>query len=90
MFFQTRDRFNVVNGALVESDALLRPTITDFGAQIRWTNAAQNLSLALWGKNLAEDEDVTNFSPFIGAGINDFAVGFRGKREVGFTVNYDF
>ena len=90
VFFQTRDRFNVVNGALVESDALLRPTITDFGAQIRWTNAAQNLSLALWGKNLAEDEDVTNFSPFIGAGINDFAVGFRGKREVGFTVNYDF
>lgn len=90
VFFQTRDRFTVVGGVLQESDALLRPTITDFGARIRWTNAAQNLSVSVWGKNLAEDEDITNFSPFIAAGINDFAVGFRGKREVGLTVDYNF
>ena len=90
VFFQTRDRFVINDGVLEASDALLRPTITDLGAQIRWTNAAQNLSLTLWGKNLREDADVTNFSPFIGAGINDFATGFRGKREVGFTVNYNY
>lgn len=90
VFFQTRDRFNVVNGALVASDALLRPSINDWGAQAKWTNAAGNLSITLWGKNLAEDVDITNFSPFIGAGINDFAVGFRGKREGGITVNYSW
>jgi len=90
VFFQTRDRFQVVNGVLESSDALLRPDITDWGAQVKWTNADENLSIALWGKNLREDVDVTNFSPFIGAGINDFATGFRGKREVGLSVNYNF
>ena len=90
VFFQTRNRLEIVNGVLQTSDALLRPTITDFGAQAKWTNAAENLSITLWGKNLREDVDITNFSPFIAAGINDFATGFRGKREIGLTVNYDF
>ena len=90
VFFQNRNRFEIVDGAFIASDALLRPTIVDFGAQAKWTNADENLSVTLWGKNLAEDEDITNFSPFIGAGINDFAVGFRGKREFGLTVDYDF
>ena len=90
MFFQTRNRLEIVDGALQTTDALLRPTITDFGAQAKWTNAAENLSITLWGKNLREDVDITNFSPFIAAGINDFATGFRGKREIGLTVNYDF
>ncbi len=90
VFFQTRNRFEVVNGVLQSSDALLRPTIVDFGAQAKWTNAAENLSITLWGKNLAEDTDITNFSPFIAAGINDFATGFRGKREIGLTVNYNW
>ncbi len=90
VFFQTRNRFEIMNGALVESEDLLRPTITDFGAQAKWTNAEGNLAITLWGKNLAEDADITNVSPFIGAGINDFAIGFRGKREIGVTVNYDW
>ena len=90
VFFQTRDRFLVVGDVLQMSDALLRPSITDYGARIRWTNAAENLSISIWGKNLAEDADITNFSPFIGAGINDFATGFRGKREIGLTVNYNW
>ena len=90
VFFQTRDRFVVVNGALQASDALLRPSINDRGAQVKWTNADENLSFTLWGNNLAEDVDISNASPFIGAGINDFAVGFRGKREYGVTVNYDW
>jgi len=90
VFFQTRNRFVVVNGVLESSDALLRPTITDFGAQIKWTNANKNLSIALWGKNLREDADITNFSPFIAAGINDFATGFRGKREIGLTASYSW
>ena len=90
VFFQTRNRFEIVGGVLQSSDALLRPTITDFGAQAKWTNADENLSITLWGKNLSEDTDITNFSPFVAAGINDFAVGFRGKREFGLTVNYNW
>ncbi len=90
VFFQNRNRFEIVDGALVSSDALLRPTITDIGAQAKWTNADGNLSFTLWGKNLREDEDISNISPFIAAGINDFAVGFRGKREYGLSMNYDF
>ena len=90
VFFQSRDRFTVVDGTLQSSNALLRPTVTDIGAQAQWTNADENLSITLWGKNLREDEDISNVSPFIAAGINDFAVGFRGKREYGLSVNYDF
>lgn len=90
VFFQTRNRFVIVNGVLESSDALLRPTITDIGAQAKWTSANDNLSVTVWGKNLLEDEDITNFSPFIAAGINDFATGFRGKREFGVTVNYNW
>lgn len=90
VFFQTRNRFEIVDGVLQTSDALLRPTVNDWGAQVKWTNANENLSFALWGKNLAEDADISNVSPFIAAGINDFSVGFRGKREVGVTVNYDW
>ena len=101
VFFQTRDRFEIeqltlndgvtmVDVAGDSSDQLLRPTITDFGAQAKWTNADGNISITAWGKNLREDVDVTNFSPFIAAGINDFATGFRGKKELGLTVNYNF
>ena len=90
VFFQTRNRFVNVNGVLESSDALLRPTVTDIGAQAKWTNADENLSVTIWGKNLREDFDITNFSPFIAAGINDFATGFRGKREFGLTVGYEF
>ena len=88
MFFQNRRRFSTVDGS--PSNALLRPSITDFGAQVRWTNANENLNVTLWGKNLREDVDITNFSPFVGGGINDFAIGFRGLREYGLTASYDF
>ena len=90
VFSQTRNRFVNVNGVLESSDALLRPTVTDIGAQAKWTNADENLSVTIWGKNLREDFDITNFSPFIAAGINDFATGFRGKREYGLSVSYEF
>ena len=89
VFFQNRNRFVEIDGIPVLSDQLLRPSIVDFGAQAKWTNADGNISVALWGKNLAEDEDITNFGPFI-PGFNDFATGFRGKREYGLTVNYGF
>ncbi len=88
VFFQNRRRFSTVDGS--PSDALLRPTIVDVGAQIGWTSANEGINVTLWGKNLAEDVDTTNFSPFVGGGINDFAIGFRGRREYGLTASYGF
>ena len=88
VFFQNRRRFSPIDGS--PDDALLRPTIIDLGAQITWTSANENLDVTIWGKNLLEDVDITNFSPFVGGGINDFAIGFRGLREFGLTASYGF
>ena len=88
VFFQNRRRFSTVDGS--PSDALLRPTIIDIGAQITWTSPDEKFNVTAWGKNLLEDEDTTNFSPFIGGGINDFAIGFRGRTEYGLTASYGF
>ena len=88
VFFQNRRRFSTVDGS--PSDALLRPTIVDIGAQITWTSPDESLNITAWGKNLLEDEDITNFSPFVGGGINDFAIGFRGRTEYGLTASYGF
>jgi len=88
VFFQNRRRFSTVDGS--PSDALLRPTIIDLGAQVTWTSANENINVTLWGKNLLEDVDITNISPFVGGGINDFAIGFRGRTEYGLTASYGF
>ena len=88
VFFQNRRRFSTVDGSA--SDALLRPTIIDVGAQVGWTSPDESINVTLWGKNLAEDVDTTNFSPFVGAGINDFAIGFRNRREYGLTASDGF
>ena len=86
VWFQTRNRFNVDG---TERFELLRPNISDFGARATWTNANEDISVSLWGKNLREDIDVSNVGPAI-PGFNDFARGFRGKREYGLTATYDF
>ena len=86
VWVQTRNRFNVDG---TERFELLRPNITDFGARVTWANADENISVALWGKNLREDTDISNIGPSI-PGFNDFGVGFRGKREYGLTATYDF
>jgi iron complex outermembrane receptor protein len=69
--------------------ARLRPEIADWGARITWTNANDNLAISAWGKNLAEDYDITNFGPPSPC-CASFAAGFRGKREYGLTASYDF
>jgi len=88
VFFQNRRRFSTVDGS--PSDALLRPEIIDIGAQITWSSPDENFNVTVWGKNLLEDEDITNISPFVGGGINDFAIGFRGRTEYGLTASYGF
>ena len=76
--------------ALATRDTALRPTITDVGAQVTWTNAQENFSVGIWGRNLREDVDISNVGPFIPAGTFDNAIGFRGKREFGLTASYGF
>ena len=71
------------------ADYRLRPEVQDFGARITWMNADQNLAVALWGKNLAEDWDITNFGPPTPC-CSSFAAGFRGKTEYGLTFTVDF
>ncbi len=71
------------------ADYRLRPEIQDWGARITYTNSNDNFSLSLWGKNLAEDYDITNFGPPSPC-CTSFAVGFRGKTEYGLTGTYDF
>ena len=81
------DVFNQTSSRL--TNARLRPQISDWGARITWFNAADNLNISLWGKNLAEDWDISNFGPPSPC-CSSFAAGFRGKREFGLTVNYDW
>ena len=105
VYFQTRDRFGragfeveQIGGtpgetlpvASDEAGNALRPSITDYGAQATWTSADEDFSIGIWGKNLREDVDISNVGPFVPGGINDNAIGFRGKREYGLTASYNF
>jgi len=81
------DVFNQTSGRL--DNSRLRPEFADLGAQIGWRNADGNLSATLWGKNLLEDVDITNFGPPSPC-CSSFAAGFRGKTEFGLTVGYEF
>ena len=71
------------------ADARLRPEVKDWGARVTWTNANEDLRVSLWGKNLSEDWDITNFGPPSPC-CASFAAGFRGKREIGLTATKDF
>ena len=71
------------------ADSRLRPSVTDWGARVTWTDSRQKLALSLWGKNLAEDYDITNFGPPSPC-CTSFAAGFRGKTEYGLTMDYNF
>jgi iron complex outermembrane receptor protein len=69
--------------------ARLRPETHNWGARVTWLNADNDLRISLWGRNLSEDWDITNFGPPSPC-CASFAAGFRGKREFGVTATYDF
>ncbi len=71
------------------ADARLRPEIVNWGARVTWMNADEDLRVSLWGKNLNEDWDITNFGPPSPC-CASFAAGFRGKQEIGLTATKDF
>ena len=71
------------------ADIRLRPSISDWGARVTWRSADDNTSVSLWGKNLTEDWDISNFGPPSPC-CSSFAAGFRGKREYGVTASFNF
>lgn len=67
----------------------LRPEVNDYGARVTWFSPSQSVSISAWGKNLAEDWDISNFGPPSPC-CSSFAAGFRGKREYGLTARVNF
>jgi iron complex outermembrane receptor protein len=72
-----------------DTDLRLRPEVINMGANVSWTNAADDLNVSLWIKNINEDVDVENFGPPSPC-CSTFATGFRNKRTFGVSVNYDW
>jgi hypothetical protein len=40
-----------------------RPDLTKTGLNISWTNAEEDITIELWGRNLDDDYDWINFGP---------------------------
>ena len=83
------DVFNQTSNRFTDPPLRLRPQINEWGARITWISADENLSIALWGRNLREDYDIANFGPPSPC-CSTFAAAFRGKRNFGLTATYDF
>jgi iron complex outermembrane receptor protein len=83
------DVFNQTSARFTFPLERLRPEIQDFGANIMWVSSNADWNISLWGRNLAEDWDISNFGPPSPA-ISSFAAGFRGKTEYGLTVRKSF
>ena len=68
----------------------VRPTTTNFGARIGYEFGDENqYKVLLWGKNLNEDEDISNIGPFQPNTLQ-LPVGFALKREMGVTLSANF
>jgi len=83
------DVFNQTSSRNVFPAPRLRPQINDWGARVSWENADQDMRFSLWGKNLREDFDISNFGPPSPC-CQSFAAGFRGKTSYGLTAAFDF
>ena len=68
----------------------VRPTLTNFGARIGYEFGEDNqYKVLFWGKNLNEDEDISNIGPFQPNTLQ-LPVGFALKREMGVTLSANF
>ena len=68
----------------------VRPTTTNFGARIGYEFGEDlQYKLLFWGKNLNEDEDISNIGPFQPNTLQ-LPVGFSLKREMGVTLSAKF
>lgn len=81
-----RGRSEVFNDILNEPE-FERPGTDVFGARLAWLSPDGTWQVALWGRNLTEEEEILNIGPappFLG----DNPVGFGPPRTYGITVTY--
>ena len=68
----------------------IRPTTTNLGVRIGYEFGDNNqYKVLFWGKNLNEDEDISNIGPFQPNTLQ-LPVGFALKREMGVTLSAKF
>ncbi len=79
-----------------------RPELDKIGLNLSWTNADEDLTISLWGRNLDDDPDFINSGPPIGFIFNrgqpgplgfttaSRPVGYTGRRQVGVTASWSF
>jgi len=84
----------------------LRPELDKLGAMVSWTNADENITLELWGRNLDDDYDWINFGPgspanyargILAPGVSAPPPagtarprGYAGRKQVGVTARFLF
>ncbi len=81
----------------------IRPEIDKIGVNLSWTNAADSMTISLWGRNLDDDPDYINTGPGIGfifnrgvpgvgqtQGVRSRPVGTTGHKQAGITANFRF
>lgn len=108
-----RDRMWSQNGA-TNRDGLnasgtdfqyIRPEIDKIGLSLTWTNADDDISVSLWGRNLDDEVDYINTGPGIGfifnrgapnpgsdapSGVRQRPVGRTGRKQVGVSASFSF
>ena len=81
----------------------IRPEIDKTGLSLTWTNADDDISVSLWGRNLDDEPDYINTGPGIGfifnrgapnadgsLGVRQRPVGLTGRRQVGVSASFNF
>jgi hypothetical protein len=83
----------------------IRPEIDKLGVSLTWTNAADDISVSLWGRNLDDDPDYINTGPGIGfifnrgapnpgsaapIGVRQRPVGTTGRKQFGVSASFGF
>lgn len=66
-----------------------RPKLSIINARVTWLSPDEHLRFSLWGKNLTEDQDITNIGPRTGNTVQ-LPLGFGLKRSYGVDVGYTF
>ena len=80
-----------------------RPEIDKVGLSLTWTNADDDISVSLWGRNLDDEADFINFGPGIGfiftrgvpgpgqaQGTRSRPVGRTGRKQIGIDASFRF
>jgi iron complex outermembrane receptor protein len=85
--------------------AFEKPSIHNVGASLTWVASDEMTEVSLWGKNLTDDYDITNFGPAIAsyyanldssngiysdAAVGSPSMGVTGRRQIGVDVRFRF